>query len=76
MPSVLGIGGDFAGTLTGVKDMIDKSEILADIGIAITGTAMLIFGVTGEGFIASAALVWAGLFYGYIITTYMGNDHA
>ena len=56
--------------------MIDKSEILADIGIAVTGTAMLIFGATGEGFIASAALFWAGLFYGYIITTYMGFDNA
>jgi hypothetical protein len=56
--------------------MITKSEILVDIGIAITGTAMLIFGATGEGFIASAALVWGGLFYGYIITTYMEADHA
>ena len=56
--------------------MIDKSEILADIGIAVTGTAMLIFGATGEGFIASAALFWAGLFYGYIATTYMGFDNA
>jgi len=56
--------------------MIDKSEIVADIGIAITGTAMLFYGCTGEGFIASAALVWGGLFYGYIITTYMGADHA
>jgi hypothetical protein len=55
--------------------MIDKSEILADIGIAITGTATLIYGVTGEGFIASAALFWAGLFFGYIATAYMGNDH-
>ena len=56
--------------------MIDKSEILADIGIAVTGTAMLIFGATGEGFIASASLFWAGLFFGYIATAYMRNDHA
>ena len=56
--------------------MIDKSEILADISIAVTGTAMLIYGATGEGFIASAALFWAGLFFGYIATAYMGNDHA
>jgi hypothetical protein len=56
--------------------MITKSEILADIGIAITGTAMLFYGCTSEGFIASAALVWAGFFFGYLITTYMGSDHA
>lgn len=55
--------------------MISKSEMLADIGIAITGTAMLIFGAGAEGFVASAALVWGGLFFGYLITTYMGEDH-
>jgi hypothetical protein len=56
--------------------MIIKSEILADIGIAITGTAMLFYGCTGEGFISSAALVWGGIFYGYIATTYMKADNA
>jgi hypothetical protein len=56
--------------------MTDKIDILADISIAVTGTAMLIFGATSEGFIASAALVWGGCFAGYLIATYTGNDHA
>jgi hypothetical protein len=56
--------------------MTDKIDILADISIAVTGTAMLIFGATSEGFIASACLVWSGLFFGYIATTYIGENHA
>jgi hypothetical protein len=55
--------------------MISKSEMLSDIGIAITGTAMLIFGAGAEGFIAKCAIGWGGLFMGYLITTYMGEDN-
>jgi hypothetical protein len=57
--------------------MIAKSEMLADIGIAIVGTAMLIIGADSDGgLLHKAALVWGGLFYGYLITTYMGSDEA
>ena len=55
--------------------MIAKSEMLADIGIAIVGTGMLIVGFDPDGgLLHKAALVWGGLFYGYLITTYMGSD--
>ena len=56
--------------------MISKSEMTADIGIAIVGTAMLIIGFDPDGgLLHKAALVWGGLFYGYLITTYMGEDN-
>ena len=56
--------------------MISKSEMTADIGIAIVGTAMLIIGFDPDGgLLHKAALVWGGLFYGYLITTYMGADN-
>ena len=56
--------------------MISKSEMLADIGIAIVGTGMLIIGFDPDGgLLHKVALVFGGLFYGYLITTYMEADH-
>jgi hypothetical protein len=55
--------------------MITKSEMLADIGIAIVGTGMLIIGFDPDGgLMHKAALMFGGLFYGYLITTYMMAD--
>jgi len=50
-----------------------KSEVLADMGIAVLAVIFL-FTCWGEGgWLFNAGLVWAGMNIGYLITVYMNQ---
>jgi hypothetical protein len=50
-----------------------KSEVLADIGIAVLAVVFL-FTCWGErGWLFNAGLVWAGANIGYLVTVYMNE---
>lgn len=53
-----------------------KSEVVADIGIAILATIFLLTCWGREGWLFQAGLVWAGMNAGYLITVYLnkGDD--
>jgi hypothetical protein len=53
-----------------------KSEVIADIGIAILATIFLLTCWGREGWLFQAGLVWAGMNAGYLITVYLnrGDD--
>ena len=52
---------------------MDKSVILADIGIAVLATLLLVLGVTTDGLLGKSALVWGGMLVGYICTIYLNE---
>jgi len=52
-----------------------KSEVLADMGIAVLAVIFLFTCWGREGWLFNAGLVWAGANIGYLITVYMNGDH-
>lgn len=50
-----------------------KSEVIADIGIAILATIFLLTCWGREGWLFNAGLVWAGMNAGYLITVYLNR---
>ena len=50
-----------------------KSEVIADIGIAILTTIFLFTCWGREGWLFQAGLVWAGMNAGYLITVYLNR---
>jgi len=50
-----------------------KSEVLADIGIAVLATIILFTCWGREGWLFNAGLVWAGANVGYLITVYLNQ---
>lgn len=50
-----------------------KSEVIADIGIAILATIFLLTCWGREGWLFNAGLVWAGMKAGYLITIYLNQ---
>ena len=53
---------------------MNRVIIIADIGIAVMATSCLYFGLYGDGLLHKAALIWGGMCFGYIITTYMNAE--
>ena len=51
-----------------------KSEVIADIGIAILATIFLFTCWGREGWLFNAGLVWAGANVGYLITVYLNGQ--
>ena len=52
----------------------NKSQVIADIGIAILATIFLFTCWGREGWLFNAGLVWAGAFAGYLITVYLNQE--
>jgi hypothetical protein len=51
----------------------NKSQVLADIGIAVLATIFLFTCWGREGWLFQAGLVWAGANIGYLITVYLNQ---
>jgi len=51
-----------------------KSEVLADIGIAIMATIFLFLCWGREGWLFNAGLVWGGMNVGYLVTVYLNGE--
>lgn len=51
-----------------------KSQVIADIGIAILATIFLFTCWGREGWLFNAGLVWAGANVGYLITVYLNQE--
>ena len=52
----------------------NKSQVIADIGIAILATIFLFTCWGREGWLFNAGLVWAGAYFGYLITVYLNKE--
>ena len=50
-----------------------KSQVLADIGIAVLAVIFLFTCWGREGWLFQAGLVWAGANIGYLITVYLNQ---
>lgn len=50
-----------------------KSEVIADIGIAIMATVFLVVCWGREGWLFNAGLLWSGAQFGYLITVYLNQ---
>jgi len=53
--------------------MLDKSQTLADIGIAVLATIILFTCWDREGWLFQAGLVWAGMSIGFLVTVYLNQ---
>ena len=53
---------------------MDKSVILADMGIAVVAALSFVFGLQAEGLFASASLVLGGVLVGYLMTVYLNME--
>ena len=51
-----------------------KSQVIADIGIAVLATIFLFTCWGREGWLFQAGLVWAGANIGYLITVYLNQE--
>jgi hypothetical protein len=51
-----------------------KSQVLADIGIAMLAVIFLFTCWGREGWLFQAGLVWAGANIGYLITVYLNGE--
>lgn len=51
-----------------------KSQVLADIGIAVLAVTFLFTCWGREGWLFQAGLVWAGMNIGYLVTVYLNGD--
>ena len=51
-----------------------KSQVIADIGIAVLATIFLFTCWGREGWLFQAGLVWAGMNAGYLVTIYLNGD--
>jgi len=52
----------------------NKSQVIADIGIAVLATIFLFTCWGREGWLFNAGLVWAGMNAGYLITVYLNQE--
>ena len=52
----------------------NKSQVIADIGIAVLATIFLFTCWGREGWLFNAGLVWAGANAGYLITVYLNGE--
>jgi hypothetical protein len=52
----------------------NKSQVIADIGIAVLATIFLFTCWGREGWLFNAGLVWAGANVGYLITVYLNQE--
>ena len=50
-----------------------KSEVLADMGIAVIATILLLTCWGESGWLFNAGLVWAGMSLGYLVTVYLNQ---
>lgn len=48
-----------------------KDMILADIGIGVIATLFIVLGLHYDGLIGKFAMLWSGMLFGYICTTYL-----
>jgi hypothetical protein len=53
---------------------MNKGAIIADMVVAVMAAACLYFGLYGDGLLHKAALIWGGMCFGYIITTYLNLE--
>jgi hypothetical protein len=53
---------------------MNKGAIIADIAVAVMAAVCLIFGWGGDGMLHKVALIWGGMSFGYIITTYLNLE--
>jgi len=53
---------------------MNRDTIIADIVVAVMAAACLYFGWGGDGLLHKAALIWGGMSFGYIITTYLNLE--
>lgn len=51
-----------------------KSQVIADIGIAVLATIFLFTCWGREGWLFNAGLVWAGMNVGYLVTVYLNQE--
>jgi hypothetical protein len=51
-----------------------KSQVIADIGIAVLATIFLFTCWGREGWLFNAGLVWAGANIGYLTTVYLNQE--
>ena len=51
-----------------------KSQVIADIGIAVLATIFLFTCWGREGWLFNAGLVWAGMNAGYLVTVYLNGE--
>jgi hypothetical protein len=51
-----------------------KSQVIADIGIAVLATIFLFTCWGREGWLFNAGLVWAGMNAGYLVTVYLNQE--
>jgi len=51
-----------------------KSQVIADIGIAVLATIFLFTCWGREGWLFNAGLVWAGMNLGYLVTVYLNQE--
>jgi len=52
----------------------NKSQVIADIGIAVLATIFLFTCWGREGWLFNVGLVWAGMNAGYLITVYLNQE--
>mgnify|MGYP000264971736 FL=1 len=52
----------------------NKSQVIADIGIAVLATIFLFTCWGREGWLFNAGLVWAGANAGYLVTVYLNQE--
>jgi len=53
---------------------MNRGAIIADVVVAVMAAACLFFGLYGDGMPHKAALIWGGMCFGYIITTYLNLE--
>lgn len=53
---------------------MNRNAIIADMVVAVMAAVCLIFGWGGDGLLHKAALIWGGMCFGYIITTYLNLE--
>lgn len=51
-----------------------KSEVIADIGIAVMAYVFITKCWGQEGWVSAAGLVWGGMCVGYLVTVYLNGD--
>lgn len=50
-----------------------KSQVIADIAIAVSAAVSIIGGWGHEGWLFNLALIWGGMCAGYIVTIYLNQ---
>ena len=53
---------------------MSRDVILADIAIAVLATLSLVLGMCLDGIIGKFAMLWAGMLFGYVCTTYLNVE--